>query len=1116
MQLSENEAIQLICHMLGESGKPLAERMEMDPETIYDALNNSTRLYRDKTRTSTKEFFDRRLDEGRDHLLAYISSVYDWLTQKKPEYSSEVLTAIAAACPTRVDGTSIDWSSVNCLDDFDTALKSLPNVKNAAKVLIEYVKIESRQEQKLRTNRAKLHTPVNETQDGNTAPRQDSKNDRLFEPAEGCQEYTLPTVHIERAWLLRRILSQKSSVVAIEAPVGFGKTTLLSCIASRIAQSAVFVRCKWDDPVYCEQLAILDLINTRLSALNSKYKNVIKSLSKPTESPSEKVNSTVSAMQKTGEYQQPTSYIIIDALDELKDSRLIYNLLDRLSLAGGFGWIKVICSTRKWSQGREDFGYSVIRPAEDALHSKEDIESYALRRLMPLPRRLASNAERIASTIASKSNGIFQYAVIVLDALSSNIIDERYLEDLPPGIFSLYDWYLSRYLDSNESVDRDTLVTILYMVTASPSPVPEEIITSALLLGARPWNKTKNALNQFLVSSDLPEGTLYSLFHKSFADYLFSSRHDGKPAEEEGIAYLALGCYRANRLDRLSPAARNYIQVYLLWLLFNAKNNALLDVPDFDLGAVRQKAMKDTDYADGCLRIFEPAKDVIAFRAPAREEIVAWSAMRIYLTILQETQGASEDCRNDKAKQAAYKWLYSCNHYVFVLSATYQFDKAMQDSDEFVSIINSLDIESTKTSSELGTKIIRECALMYETIAYDVLTVGQPALRDKTAISEYYSKAISLYASLNDAEGYLKAACNKALYEVEHRDPQAALNEIRQLLASCDLQRSLLTNFDNRKLVEISNPCKANSTALVSAESILNHLNNLGYCLTVAGKEVEGLEIFSICESMVYDEDGTDRKGPFNQHDKSELFHLKAIALYRLGEYGKVIECEEKAIPGLQETWGVQSTKLCGPYNMMGTAHLAQGDTDNAIRCYEKALSIALANWGQNHSRLINIQLNLARAKILHASERISDDSKALFQDAAKRIKAVLATSKPATINDPWENQPSSFLRAQSILAELLDAKGKKQEALRIQQKIVETYRSKPTLDARSLGSSLLGLASLQLLSLRYNDAQITLDQAKQYLRECLRTVDGDYSKHPLWIKALKISHEIEARVNEK
>ena len=1109
MRLTENEAIQLLQRMLGGVGyKKLGAMMNLDPKTIDAALKGSARLYRDDTREATKEFFDNCLDESRTNVSAYIASAYEWLTERESGYSNEILEAIAKLNPVTADGDNIDWSSTKSVEDLESKLKSLPNLDNVATAFKECVQIETWLDHKVRTNRGKR--PSRQKQEKHIGDlHQYDKEARALETAKAKQRVILPAEHVKRDWLIERVLHADGSVVVIEAPAGYGKTTLLDGIVSDKSFAATSLHCKWDDPARNEQMSILDALNDQLASASKVYRGAIEQMCKASESPSDKINSMISAMQKAGSEPQPVRYIIIDALDELKDSRHVLNLLDRLAIAGGYGWLKVICSTRKWEAGREDRGYCVIRPLEESGYSVGDIEAYALKRLQTVPHSIDANVADIASAIAGRSSGIFQYAVIVLDAICNGIVGMDDIHELPLDIFNLYDWYLARYLDGDSASDKDNLITILNMVAASAAPVPEEIITCALSLGSRRWGKTKSSLDRFLVCTRTDSGTLYSLFHKSFADYLFSSRHGGKSAEEEGVAFLAMGCYRAKGLDRLSYWARDYIQVYLAWLLYRANNNALLDVPDFDLTSARLEVLHDEDYAKSCLDLFEPAQDVIVFQTPAREEVVAWSAMQVFDALLSQREERTGCSRCDAPKGLLADWLFSCNHYVFVLVSASRFDEALQVGCGAIFTMGDFGIEPAEVSDDLEKEVFREYAVLHETIAYDVLTTGQPSAQAGIRVSDYYDKAISIYAAQDDAEGYLKSAWNKALYEVEHVGAQKALNDIRNLVSSCELQQSLLTSSGHDELIEVANPCRKEGKARIKAESAFNHMNNLGYCLTLAGEEVEGLRLFGICESLAFDEAGADKNGPYSDHDKAELFHLESIALYRLGEFERVIEYEKRAIPGLQEVWGADSPKLCGPYNMFGSAYYAQHQPSSAIPLFEKALSIACANWEPNHSRLINIQLNLARAEILLSSESTIEERDRLLGQAANRIASIIDIDVAPPAEEPWEKAGSSFLKAQLSLSELLEVKGELENALAIREKIVQAYRSNVLSDDRSMGTSLLGLSRTQANLGLCEEARLSLDQAKTYLMRTLSTIEGDYTNHPLWIEACRIANDL-------
>ena len=1108
MLLTENETVQLLQEMLGGIGqKSLAAEMGMDPKTISDALNDSPRLYRNQTREATKEFFDNRLDESRTNVTSYIVSAYIWSANKSAGCSNELLGAIAKDNPLTSSGEDVNWSSVHSADDLEKALRSLPTIKQAAAALKECIQIESWLEQKIRVNRGKgPQDSVSQTP--KLSLHNYEKELRAMESIFPTQAIPSPVEHVRREWLLKSLIQANGSVIVLEAPAGYGKTTILETFASGSEPVGAFVKCKWDDPIRSDQVAILDLLSDQLASTSTEYRRAIERLSSASESPSGKVDAILAALQRAAEESPLPTYAIIDALDELNHCNYVLNLLDRLARTGGFGWLKVLCSTRQWEPGREDGGFHVIRPLNFINENVHDIESYALMRLSSAPNDYLQKSDDIAYRIAESSEGIFQFAVIALDALIAGIVQVDDIDNLPPGVLNLYDWYLTRFLQGSSDSESNLLLAALNMVAASPSPVPEEVITSALSLGSRRWRDVKESLNRFFVRTETSSGILYAIFHKSFADYLFSDRHGGKTAKEEGVAYLALGCYRARGLDRLSFWAEDYIQTYMAWLLTSANNNALLDVNGFDLQAARLEVLSDVSYAKACMESFEPADDVIVFQAPAREEMLAWSAMTIFKTVSKQAV-LDDNASSTEQVELVSKWLSSCVHYVFVLASTSRFDESLEVSEECICELNEF-ISSRHIPDHFSIVMASEMALLHETLAYDVLTVGQPFQCGDKRVTDHYDSAITLYHEQNDVEGYLKAACNKALYEAEHVDAGKALADIELILSGCGFSGNLSNVPINGNLIEVSNPCRPGEKCYIGANSAFNHFNNLGYCLTLAGRELEALLVFEACEALAYDETGADRHGPFNEHDKFELFHLQAMALYRLGEHEHVIACEERAIPGLQEVWGASSAKLCGPYNMIGNAKLALGQARDAVICFEKALSIALVNWPPTHSRLINIRLNLARAAARCSLAETDDDIRRQFIDVASyQIKALHELQIDLSVNKTWEDPDSGFLKTQAAICELLRAEGEIEKAIQICEKTVNAYRAEPTPNARSLGSSLLFLAELQIESGEIGLAKASLKEAESVLKAVLKTSTGDYSTHPIWIRASNLKEAL-------
>lgn len=920
---------------------------------------------------------------------------------------------------------------------------------------------------------------------------------------------------VRRDWLAEEILSSDASVVVLEAPAGYGKTETLKQFVAGRTNVISFLQCNWDNPLASDEMWVMDSINKDLIRSSRTYEKSVSGLSKNIAS-KEGVEAMLAGISGAANSVSEDKYIVIDAIDELSSSDRLKLFLRQLAGARGYSWIKVVCSTRYWGDFRPDGGIEVIAPILEQDKNKLDIEMYLQRRLSNCLLENGQIVDALAEDLALKSEGIFQYAAYVANALERGQLSVDELADLPASIFNLYEYDLIR-LREKEHVDSKTLNSLIHMIAASPQPVPEEILFSSL--GWQCWNDIHDSVALILTEEEKPSGTTFSFFHKSFEDYLLSKKDAGKIIDE-GYSLLAAGCYIARQEEGLSPLASAFIQTNLLWFLHRAKASMTMSLGTFNLASAKEEMFSDLEYANRCISLFEPADDVVLFKDAAREEKLSWSAFKVFETLSHASLPMTGNSIFDK-HTCVLGMLMSGLHMVFALTSMNRFDEAYETGCDILSSLEigcdtrlSTVIDSNSEIQQiwLDRAFLSSLALLFETLAYDVLTLGQPTKSHGFGtVRLYYENAIDAYEKAGDTEGFLKSICNLALFEVERLGPNplAALR-IQNTLEKCCLREALLAAENGDERIAIQSPLVPNRIDEICLESGFNHLNNLGYCLVAVSKASEGLAVLNTCEAIA----NTHREGLIQPHDTAELPHLQSMAYYQFGDYSRVVELEDEAYARLSKVWGSHSTKLCGPLNQKGSAKLFLGEPTEALACFEESLSIAREVWPATHTRLLNTQIKICDALIAMArrepDKTTRDD---LINRASNLIQQTIAEGFSLNGEACWDEPSPSFLRAQTTLAHVYAETDRANEAVSICEKIVNHHRSNSEgRSSKLLGIALLSLARMQISAADYIYAMESLNEAAESLKRTLTTDNGDYKTHPIWVD---LQHEMDSIVSE-
>src|SRR5260221_420340 len=306
--------------------------------------------------------------------------------------------------------------------------------------------------------------------------------------------------------------------------------------------------------------------------------SVINSLRRADTDPESAFEAAVLApLHKIKQLQRNRYYLLIDALDESLARAhpptifdVLRTRLDRLP-----PWLGLIATTRNEP--------SVLNPLRSLrIHAisaqdpknQDDVRSFIRFRLREAPFRQKAKADRkllarLEADLLRSSAGNFLFVRTALDAIERGQLDFDHIENLPPGLSSLYEIFFRR-LFPNPPKDFGRSRTVLETIAAAREPLTREQIAAAT--GLDPEEELLGILSRLASFVPASEGR-YALFHKSLFDWL--SGWD-KPRDQplagayhvnlqKGSAHLADWCWAEYQRDRsqLSPHCLRHLPAHL-------------------------------------------------------------------------------------------------------------------------------------------------------------------------------------------------------------------------------------------------------------------------------------------------------------------------------------------------------------------------------------------------------------------------------------------------------------------------------------------------------------------------------------------------------------------------
>ena len=254
-------------------------------------------------------------------------------------------------------------------------------------------------------------------------------------------------------------------------------------------------------------------------------------------------------------------FLLVDALDEalaVAEGQptivsLLASRLDRMP-----PWLRIVATTRKDPRVIEELrGLKATEIEAQSEDNIADLKNFIRSELkspvfVEAVRESGIPAEMIASQMVEKSGGNFLYVREALNAVALGNSGIERLEDLPPGIAGLYTRRFKKLFPTEASFS--PLVPLLEVICAAHEPVSRSLLAAACSLDEdRSVDLLLRRITGYIARRLDGTGRLvFTIFHKSFSDWLTATELDGEPqgvSVRKGNLRLADWCLAECRRD---------------------------------------------------------------------------------------------------------------------------------------------------------------------------------------------------------------------------------------------------------------------------------------------------------------------------------------------------------------------------------------------------------------------------------------------------------------------------------------------------------------------------------------------------------------------------------------
>jgi WD40 repeat protein/serine/threonine protein kinase len=342
---------------------------------------------------------------------------------------------------------------------------------------------------------------------------------------------------VGREWLFQEIEEWRSkdspAVLLIVGEPGIGKSAIVAALVHRNLEGQVLAYhcCRTDTPATLAPASFVRSLASMFSARLPRYKkalecpSIINALRRADTDPESAFEFAVlGPLHQVPQPQKDRYYLLIDALDESLARAhpptifdVLYTRLDRLP-----PWLGLIATTRN--------DPNVLNPlrslrvqiitAQDP-KNQIDVRRFIRFRLREAPFRQKAKTDRqvlarLEDDLLRSSAGNFLFVRTALDAIERGQLSFDLIENLPPGLSSLYEIFFRR-LFPNPAKDFGRSRKVLETIAAARESLTREQIAAATDLD--PEEEILGILSRLASFVPISEGR-YALFHKSLFDWL--------------------------------------------------------------------------------------------------------------------------------------------------------------------------------------------------------------------------------------------------------------------------------------------------------------------------------------------------------------------------------------------------------------------------------------------------------------------------------------------------------------------------------------------------------------------------------------------------------------------
>ena len=333
------------------------------------------------------------------------------------------------------------------------------------------------------------------------------------------QSYLLQEFHIERTWLRERVDSwlddsHSEKICVIYGEPGIGKSAFAAHYAHYNGRVAAAVFCEKGHEALNSPEAIIQTLAYLLACRIGDYREYLsnflgekKSISfLNTDELFEVLIAVPLRTLITG--QRPVECILIDGIDETGNAErnVLSSVLEKYSKRLP-SWLRVLVLSRNIASVQQWFGSAGhMDITREIRENRADLEEFVREQLMELD--IDSDIrEKAAEAIVNRSDGVFLYAKMALNALREGRIAPEEADAFPRGLNEIFLRWFHWYFPDLQVYDKK-IRPVLNLILASQQAIPEEEILSVL-----GWRQRQIAEFKRLLQVHLKEDA--DLFDKS-------------------------------------------------------------------------------------------------------------------------------------------------------------------------------------------------------------------------------------------------------------------------------------------------------------------------------------------------------------------------------------------------------------------------------------------------------------------------------------------------------------------------------------------------------------------------------------------------------------------------